>query len=346
MQETNRSRRDLLKTVSLAGLGLAAGAALSSCSPKEKAAPAATSDGMDMPSSSQSGTLTPELIDKAHETVVKAFPAQTAGKGNEPLTPKLDGDWKVFEITCKEVEWEVAPGIMVPVWSYNGTVPGPMIRVKVGDKVRVVCQNELAESTSIHFHGVAGVPNAQDGVPYITQPPIAQGETFTYEFTVKYPGLHMYHTHHNAYEQMTKGLMGLFVVDPADNPKPYGEDLEIFMVLNDGHMGYTINGKRFPATEPYVAKLGQRVRVRYANVGAMVHPLHLHGFPMQVVEKDGWPLPQPYTCDTVAIAPGERYDAIVVPDVPGAWALHCHVLPHAESNQGMHGMVTALIVQP
>ena len=77
----------------------------------------------------------------------------------------------------------------------------------------------------------------------------------------------------------------------------------------------------------------------------MIHPMHLHGMPMQVIAKDGYLLPQPYLCDTLNIAPGDRWEVIVTADNPGVWAFHCHILPHAESETGMFGMVTALIVE-
>src|SRR6476661_2954784 len=117
------------------------------------------------------------------------------------------------------------------------------------------------------------------------------------------------------------------------------------MILNDMLGGYTLNGKGFPATVPIVAKLGQTVRVRYMNEGMMIHPMHLHGMHQLVTHKDGWELPQPYRCDTLNIAPGERYDVTIKATNPGTWAFHCHILPHAESEHGMFGMVTALVVQ-
>ena len=109
--------------------------------------------------------------------------------------------------------------------------------------------------------------------------------------------------------------------------------------------GYTFNGKSFPATEPLIAKVGEKIRIRYMNEGMMIHPMHLHGLHMTVIDKDGWPQPQPWKCDTLNVAPGERWDVIVDCARPGTWAFHCHILPHAESDHGMFGMVTALVVQ-
>ena len=283
-----------------------------------------------------------EEMDAAHAARVKAFPAKTAGAGLQPLTPKIQGGVKVFELRAKAVQWEVEPGVLRAGFAYNGQIPGPILRVMEGDRVRVILHNELPESTSIHFHGLL-TPNAMDGVPFITQPPVRPGETFTYEFVAKPAGSHMYHSH-NGDDQITRGLFGAFIVTPKVRTGP-GADLDVVLVVNDGPLGYTLNGKSFPATQPIEAKRGQRIRIRYMNEGQIIHPMHLHGLPQRVIAKDGHPLAQPYVVDTVNVAPGERYDILVEATQPGVWALHCHILSHAESKTGMHGMVTAVIVK-
>jgi FtsP/CotA-like multicopper oxidase with cupredoxin domain len=285
-----------------------------------------------------------DAMDAMHEKGIKAFPAKTAGLGNQRMTPRLDNGVKVFEITAKKIQWETEPGKMVEAWAYNDQVPGPQMRVKEGDRVRIILHNELPESTAVHFHGVE-LPNDQDGVPFITQPPVKPGQTYTYEFTAPNSGSHMYHSHHNSAKQVGLGLLGAFIIEPRA-PMPIENVSEDFvMILNDGMHGYTLNGKSFPATQPLVAKLGDKVRIRFMNEGMMIHPMHLHGMHMTVITKDGWPLPAPYRCDTLNIAPGERWDVIVNCNNPGTWAFHCHILPHAESEHGMFGMVTALVVQ-
>jgi FtsP/CotA-like multicopper oxidase with cupredoxin domain len=280
-----------------------------------------------------------------HEAGIKAFPAKTAGKGNQLLAPKIIGGVKVYEITASVIQWETAPGQKVEAWTYNEQVPGPVIRVKEGDKVRMILHNKLPESTAVHFHGLE-LPNNMDGVPFITQPPIKPGESFTYEFTVPNAGSHMYHSHHNAAKQVGLGMLGAFIVERrVPMPIEKGVDVDYVMILNDGMHGYTLNGKSFPATEPVKAKKGQKLRIRYMNEGMMIHPMHLHGMHMTVIAKDGWEQPAPWKCDTLNIAPGERWDVIVNCNNPGVWAFHCHILPHAESDHGMFGMVTALIVE-
>jgi len=119
----------------------------------------------------------------------------------------------------------------------------------------------------------------------------------------------------------------------------------VFKGIHDSDMPWTINGKSYPNTEPLLVKAGDRVRARLFNMSMENHPMHLHGYYMQVFAKDGALLPQPYLADTLNLAPGERYDVLVECTEPGAWAFHCHILTHAESPHGMFGMVMALIVK-
>jgi FtsP/CotA-like multicopper oxidase with cupredoxin domain len=291
--------------------------------------------------------MTADEMDAMEKKVISQFPAKTEGKGNQLLNAELDGNVKVFHLTVSKIKWETQPGVFADAYAYNGMVPGPTIRVTEGDKVRVVVDNKLPdESTIIHWHGLA-LENKADGVPFITQDPIKPGHTYTYEFTAANAGTHMYHSHMNAVAQVTGGLLGALIVDPKNeaDQKKYGETQDLMMVLNDGLLGLTLNGKSFPATEPLVAKKGEKLRIRFMNEGQMIHPMHLHGMAFTVVEKDGFPLPQPFKADTLNVAPGERYDVIVDAENVGTWAFHCHILSHAEGEQGMHGMVTALIVK-
>ena len=279
--------------------------------------------------------------DEDYMAGVAAFPAATEGLGGQPMEPVMDGDVKVFELTAQEIEWEVAPGDVRAAMAYNGQVPGPEIRVQLGDRVRIVFHNELPESSAIHYHGLV-VPNSEDGVPGLTQPLVGPGETYVYEFDIVNSGSHMYHSHMNGSVQIPMGLLGAFIVeDGTETPV----DQDVTMILNDGPLGYTINGKGFPATLPIVARLGDRVRIRYMNEGLQIHPMHLHGMPQLVVAKDGYNLPQPHMEDTVTVAPGERWDVIVEITEPGLWAFHCHILSHAEGPNGMFGMVTVMVVQ-
>jgi len=298
-----------------------------------------------------------EELDRSMTESMLAFPAETTGKGNQPLEPEiLDDGTKEFHLTTEITSWEVEPGEFVDAWTYNGQVPGPAIRVDVGDRVRVVLDNELPMGTDIHWHGIA-TPNSMDGVAPLTQPLVKSGETFVYEFTAAKPAIGMYHAHHHAQMQVPNGLFGVFII--GETPLPYGEVIsgieipegleiaqEIPMVLNDaGVIGLSLNGKSFPATEPYVGKVGDWVVVHYYNEGLQIHPMHQHQFPQLVFAKDGIPLDHPYWADTVNVAPGERYSVLYQLSDPGVWVWHCHILTHVEKEEGMFGMVTAWIVE-
>jgi FtsP/CotA-like multicopper oxidase with cupredoxin domain len=289
-----------------------------------------------------------------------ADPKIDVTRGGQDLAPKVLSDGtKEFDLEAKVVDWEVEPGKIVKAWTYNGVVPAPVIRVNVGDKVRVVLKNSLAESTSLHFHGIR-VPNKMDGVDPYTQDPIKPGETFTYEWTPQEMGVGMYHSHHNAEVQVPNGMAGAFIIGDwhakADeivkgmkNPLPgyKGVDQEVNMVLDDsGTIGLALNGKSFPETQGYVMKVGETMLVNYYNEGLLTHPMHLHQPTALVIAKDGIPLESPYYADTVNVEPGSRYTLLVTAKDAGVWAWHCHILNHAETPHGMRYMVTAIVVKP
>jgi FtsP/CotA-like multicopper oxidase with cupredoxin domain len=263
-----------------------------------------------------------------------------------PLTPEVDGDTKVFRLTIDEIDHRIDE-LMPPVKAlgYNAQWPGPTIRVNQGDKVRAVFTNNLNETTGVHFHGVEFDDFFQDGVPFVTQKPFGPGEEYAYEFTAVNPGSLMYHSHHNATDQVGRGLLGAFIVDP---PRPQAEyDREYIWISNDTLGGFTINGHGFPATVPVLAAQGEKVLIRFMNEGIMMHPWHSHGFAMDVVARDGIPLGSAgFKADTLGVNPGERWDAVITADRLGVWAFHCHILPHVEGPDGMFGMVTALVVVP
>jgi len=287
-----------------------------------------------------------EEMDAHHAEGVNTFVAnigQDPTFWRTPMEPVMDGNVKVFDLICEEIQWETMPGTALAAMAYNGMVPGPEIRVTEGDQVRFNITNTMTQSTAIHFHGLR-VPNSVDGVPFVTQPVIIPGETQTFEFTIRNAGTHMYHSHHNSAEQVTKGLLGALIDEPADKSREPEVTADYTIVMNDSGLGFTLNGKGFPYTQPIIATLGDKIRIRYMNEGLMIHPMHLHGIPQLVFAKDGFNLPSPYMCDTLNIAPGERYDVLVDCDEVGLWAFHCHILTHAESSMGMFGMVTVLIV--
>jgi len=307
------------------------------------AAPGGHTPGMDMSEMTDADRVE---MDRVMTESVTAYPAETEGVGGADLEPTILADGtKQFDLTAEIVDWEVEPGKIVQAWTYNGTVPAPTIRLEIGDRVRVVLQNDLPISTDIHWHGIK-VPFDQDGVAPLTQPFVEPGEEYVYEFTADHLAVGMYHPHNRGFEAVPNGLLGAIIV--GDLPMPGGvvPDHELSMVLNDaGTIGFALNGKSFPATAPIVAKEGETVLVHYMNEGLTAHPMHLHRNDQLVVAKDGFPLDSPYRADTVNVAPGERYSVLVTAEEKGTWAWHCHILTHAERDTGMFGMVTTMIVE-
>jgi FtsP/CotA-like multicopper oxidase with cupredoxin domain len=263
-----------------------------------------------------------------------------------PFKPELDGKVKVFKLTIDDIDQHIDELLpTTKALGYNKQWPGPTIRVTQGDRVRAVFTNNLKETTGVHFHGVLFDDFFQDGVPFVTQKPIVPGETYTYEFTASNAGSLMYHSHHNATDQVGHGLLGAFIVDPK--PDRVKVDRDYVWISNDSVGGFTINGHGFPATVPVLASVGETVRIRFMNEGIMMHPWHIHGNIMKVIERDGRPLGSAaFECDTLGVNPGERYDVLVTPEHVGLWAFHCHILPHAEATAGMFGMVNTMMVVP
>jgi FtsP/CotA-like multicopper oxidase with cupredoxin domain len=281
-------------------------------------------------------------------------------QGGQPLDHRLEDGVKVFELTTKAVRWEIVDGVAVTAFTYNGTVPGPMIRVTEGDQIRVVVKNELPDPTTIHWHGVE-VPNAMDGVPGVTQDPIQPGETFTYEFIAKPAGTFMYHSHFEGDIQVGAGLYAPMIIDPKE-PEANPPDVDKVLMISewlqrDGQTFaampmsgmepnfFTINGKAFPATEEITVKKGERVRLRFIGIGQFIHPMHLHGVPFKIVATDGHAVPEAaqVTKDTVSVAPGERYDIEFVASEAGQWMLHCHILHHTTNDNVEPGGLMVMV---
>ena len=291
--------------------------------------------------------------------------------GGTPLEPQLEGDVKVFELETSVVGWNILPEQQVEAYAFNRQVPGPQIRVDEGDRLRINVTNNLEDPTSVHWHGLI-LPNEMDGAADVTQAPIEPGATFTYEFTTGEAGTYFYHSHFEPDRQQALGLYGALIVDPADEARDlaYDYDQEVVILLQewlerDGYTYpammmegalpnfFTINGKSYPETQHISMKVGERLRVRFiGSHNNFIHPMHIHGGPFEIVETDGYPVPEGarLTKDTVNVGPGERYDVIWEALRPGKWLLHCHI-PHHTTNdntevEGGGGLMTVIEVAP
>ena len=276
-------------------------------------------------------------------------PITTPNGRSLPWTVK-DGV-KEFRLTIEEVEYDMAPGTRVKAWGYNGSTPGPTIEVVQGDRVRIFAENKLPEETAVHWHGVL-LPSGMDGISGLNQYPIKPGETFVYEFTVNQPpATLMYHSHADEMVQIGLGTMGFLIIHPKEPSfERVDRDFAIFLNEWDVEPGsyrpnpntmtdfnlFTFNSRVYPATDPLIAKTGQRVRFRFANVGQELHPIHVHGHQWSQTGTDGGPVPVsariPDT--TVLVNPGQTRDVIIEKVVAGDWAFHCHRRHHPMNAMG------------
>jgi FtsP/CotA-like multicopper oxidase with cupredoxin domain len=298
--------------------------------------------------------------------ISRAPVAPPAMRGNLPLESTIVGGVREFALTAGIVQWHILPELKVGAYAYNGQVPGPLIRLRPGERVRVRVKNELPEPTTVHWHGLI-IDNAMDGASHVTQPPIEPGREFAYEFTVpNQPGTHFYHTHHAADRQQPLGLYGALIIEEtkpsvrahARHVIQLGEwrvaDGQSFPAMDMDGMRpnyFTINGKSYPATETVKARVGDRLLFRFIGSGQFIHPMHIHGGPFEIVATDGNPVPPGARLkkDTVLVGPGERYDVLWTARKPGKWLLHCHINHHTTNDgaevDGGGGLVMVIDVR-
>lgn len=258
---------------------------------------------------------------------------------------------KVGHLIAEAFEHEFAPGLRAQAWGYNGTTPGPTIEAVEGDRLRIYVSNRLPEPTTVHWHGVI-LPNGMDGVAGLNQRPIPSGATYVYEFTVKHPGTFMYHPHFDEMTQIALGMTGMLIVHPrrARGPKV---DRDFVLMTHEWRLDVgakridpsemtdfnvlTFNSKVFPATQPLLVGLGERVRIRLGNVNPMDHhPIHLHGVSFTVTETDGGRIPESaqWPEATVLVPVGNVRVIEFVYEEPGDWAMHCHMTHHMMTQMG------------
>jgi FtsP/CotA-like multicopper oxidase with cupredoxin domain len=251
-----------------------------------------------------------------------------------PEAEDLNPDPHVLEINleARTAELEILPGVKTEAWTYNGMLPGPLIRARVGDRLIVHFTNSLPEATTIHWHGVR-VPNAMDGAPGLTQDPIPPGGTFTYDFVLKDAGLFWYHPHFNSPRQVAAGLYGAILVeDPKD---PVDVDGQAVVVLSDialtpdgslkpadrggvfgdlfGREGdyLLVNGKVRPTIK---ARAGKPQRWRVLNAAITRYfPIALRYHHWVRLGGDGGLAERPEELPRLALAPAERADLIFTP---------------------------------
>ncbi|MBU6372298.1 MAG: multicopper oxidase domain-containing protein [Alphaproteobacteria bacterium] len=327
---------DVNRRLLMAGAGLAAGAAAVAATPEARAAQATTVD----PS--------------------RRYPPGRPGADYRPVTVPngvqipfaTRGDVKIAHIVIGEATQRFAPGLDAQIWGFNGVGAGAYLEAVEGDRVRLYVTNRLKAPTSVHWHGLI-LPSGMDGVGGLTQRNIEPGETFVYEFPLVQHGTFMFHAHHDEMAQMGLGMTGLFIVHPRRPRASVDRDFAFLIhewkirpgarrpdpnEMTDFNV-FTLNGRVFPAIDPMAARVGERVRIRFANLSQQNHhSMHIHGHVWTVTETDGGVIPEtarwPET--TVLVPVGTTRTVEFVAAYPGDWALHCHMLHHVMNQMG-HG---------
>lgn len=315
--------------------------------------------------------------DKSHEFFINTASgpaerirvAKVSGSDPAPLGDPAGRPLKEFTMIVDDLTIEIAPGVEVDTWAFGFegqkvSVPGPEIRVKEGDFVRVYFKNTHSLPHTIHFHGSLA-PFNSDGVPDWSQREVGSGEVFIYEFIAKRPGTHFYHCHYQTLLHLDMGMYGAFIVEPAKERYKVDRDIVWFLdewsVIEEGEWYeqpaagfngqlnyFTINSAAWPNTGAAITgvKVGEKIRVRMINVGYRTHSIHFHGHQTLVTHYDGHPDDAPVIMDTIPITPGQRIDVIFEADNPGVFPVHCHFLPHV-SNNGDYpgGMMTGIVYE-
>jgi FtsP/CotA-like multicopper oxidase with cupredoxin domain len=267
------------------------------------------------------------------DTPAARLARELAGAYPERAAPT--GVVRTFDIEARAAELPLVDGGKLRVWAYNGGVPGPELRIRLGDTLRVRFTNRLPQPTTIHWHGVR-VPNAMDGVPHVTQPPVPPGGSFTYEFTPKDAGTFWFHPHVRSSEQVERGLYGVLVVEDRV-PAPYARDVvwvlddwlldeshQIFDrfntphdLMHDGRWGnfITVNGRMDTTLDVHG---GERIRLRLLNASnARIYAPDFGSLDPQIVAVDGLYVAHPIPLARFELAPGNRLDLdITLPTAP------------------------------
>ncbi len=253
-----------------------------------------------------------------------------------PASPPRATETREFELRAAPGTTQQFDGRLLDVWAYNGQVPGPVLRVRLGEEVVVRFRNDLPQPTTIHWHGVR-VPNAMDGVPGVTQDPIPPGGSFTYRFVPKDAGTFWFHPHVRGAEQVERGLYGVLIVDDA-RTLPYSRD-EVWVLddwrlgrdgqidrrfvtrhdlAHDGRWGQlvTVNGDM---AQELRVRPGARLRLRLVNTSnGRVYRPDFGRLEPRVIAVDGMYTARPIPLDGFELAPGNRLDLDLVIPADGA----------------------------
>jgi FtsP/CotA-like multicopper oxidase with cupredoxin domain len=275
---------------------------------------------------------------KGSQTFQYAYPAERrfdASQVFDPTPPPPKPGLREYTLVLEEnVEHEVAPGVKMPAWTFNRTVPGPVLRATEGDTVRITLVNKGTLPHTIHFHGIH--PSHMDGVFEL----VAPGASFTYEFVAAPYGIMPYHCHTMpASQHIHNGLYGMLIIDPKEGRKPMKElamIMSAFDLDRDGEADfYAWNGRAFQyADNPIELQQGEDVRMYVLNMFEESMVPHLHANMYHLIPTGTALKPTEFT-DVKTLNIAERAILEFKYDYPGTYMFQCHVSEHME--QGLMG---------
>ena len=276
-----------------------------------------------------------EVINPVYTTATVDFdPDKFLREFNYGRVSQLEDGTTVREFTIIAEDtkvMEISPGVFFNAWTYNGTVPGPTIRVTEGDLVRVKFINNGEKSHTMHFHGIH--PAEMDGVFEI----VGQGGQFTYEFIAAPAGVHLYHCHVMPVEEhIARGLYGVYIVDPKESRPPADE---MVMVLNGFDTDFDTENNFYAANtipfyyqnNPIQINKNELVRVYVMNILEFdqINNLHMHGNLFDYYPTGTYRVPSAYT-DMITFSQGDRGIMEFVYQYPGKYLIHAHKVEFSE----------------
>ncbi|UKS27996.1 multicopper oxidase family protein [Paenibacillus sp. HWE-109] len=231
-------------------------------------------------------------------------------------TPESSGPTRKFDMTAARTTLKLDNGKTADAWTFNGSSPGPELRVTEGDRVVVTLHNkDIEDGVTIHWHGIA-VPCSQDGIAGVTQDAVPPGGQFTYTFIATTPGTYWYHSHQMSSIQASKGLLGALIIEPKQQPESNPSTTEATALYQQLGSNMLVNGSTNGLSVP--GKPGEQVRLRLINAGNGTMEFDVDGAPFRVMAMDGHDLNNPGLLNgtIVPVGAGQRYDLLIkVPEL-------------------------------
>ncbi len=293
---------------------------------------------------------------------LKATTSDAVSAFNKLDTSPLKKGLKEFHLFCRPASHEIAPGKTIECLTYNGLLPGPPLRVKEGQLVRIIVHNQLEQNTSFHLHGMV-LPGSVDGLPNSKSGLIKPGQTYAYQFVAKPVGTYWYHPQIMHAEQKIKGMYGAFIVEPDEPIKTTDED--IVLILGDttankmqesasaankpvtststSKVVYLINGKTAPAIPGIEVRPNSRVRLRVINAAQHSVPLHITGHKFEIVSLNGNLSGEQTSRDTITCGVSDRMDLEFTANNPGLWSMASELIEQSTNNGQFPGGIACVI---